>query len=210
MYLKNYAVGHLWQPWANLFDHMSYNLNFSHFSWTPQRGHDKCSRTMFYLIWHPDNKEINITWQPIRSPICWSASQRLDRPTSGEGIILVRDTPQRWQVGERGGLEVKSEKKREREWSGQQHGNSGLFDWWRHAGSQAGRPGNAIQGGCLNMTSLGAIQSAAKPSSGASPGMVAGRLQLWAHCLSTPLHPLWRKRYDGKRRGEERRREERR
>lgn len=56
--------------------------------------------------------------------------------------------------------------------------------------ARQGRPGNVIQGGCLDMTSLGAIQSAAKPSSGASPGMVAGRLQLWAHCLSTPLHPL--------------------
>lgn len=51
-------------------------------------------------------------------------------------------------------------------------------DWLRHAGNQAGRPGNVIQRGCLNMTSLGAIQSAAKPSSGALPGMVAVRLQL--------------------------------
>lgn len=91
------------------------------------------------------------------------------------------------------------------EWSGQPHGNSGLFDWWRCIRSQAGRPGNVIQGGCLNMTSLGAIQSAAKPSSGASPGTVAGRLQLWAHCLSTPLQPQWRKTYDGERRGEGRR-----
>lgn len=44
--------------------------------------------------------------------------------------------------------------------------------------ARQGRPGNVIQGGCLDMTSLGAIQSAAKPSSGAAPGMVAGRLQL--------------------------------
>lgn len=44
--------------------------------------------------------------------------------------------------------------------------------------ARQGRPGNVIQGECLDMTSLGAIQSAAKPSSGASPGMVAGRLQL--------------------------------
>lgn len=41
-----------------------------------------------------------------------------------------------------------------------------------------GRPGNVIQGSCLDMTSQGAIQSAAKASSGASLGMVAGRLQL--------------------------------
>ena len=200
MYLNNYAVGHLWQPWANLLDHMSRNLNFSHFSGTPQRGLDKCSGTVFYLIWHPDNKEINMSWQPIRSPICWSASQWLDGSTSGEGIIFCGGhTLERKREGTRGG-----------EWGGQPHGNSGLFDWWRLAGSQAGRPGNVIQGGCLNMTSLGAIQSAAKPSSGASPGMVAARLQLWAHCLSTPLHPLWRKKYDGESRGEERRGEERR
>lgn len=73
------------------------------------------------------------------------------------------------------------EKKREgilKEWRGQPHGNSAQFDWWRHTSSQAGRPGNVFHRDCLNMTSLGAIQSTAKLSGGASPGMVAGRLQL--------------------------------
>lgn len=52
------------------------------------------------------------------------------------------------------------------------------------------QPGNVIQKGCLNMTSLGAFQSAAKASSGAAPGVVAGRLELWAQCLSASLHSL--------------------
>lgn len=81
------------------------------------------------------------------------------------------------------GGEVKREKKEKKQ-------NTGRAEWaatWQlwatliGGGMQAarqGRPGNVIQGGCLDMTSLGAIQSAAKPSSGASPGMVAGRLQL--------------------------------
>lgn len=34
---------------------------------------------MFYLIWHPNNKDINMSWQPIGSPICWPASRWLDR-----------------------------------------------------------------------------------------------------------------------------------
>lgn len=94
--------------------------------------------------------------------------------------LTVDGSPEKWRANDfcEGHTPEKKREGIREEWSGQPHGNSGLFDWWRHIGSQAGRPGNVIQGGCLNMTSLGAIQSAAKPSSGASPGMVAGRLQL--------------------------------
>lgn len=54
------------------------------------------------------------------------------------------------------------------------------------AGSQARRPGNVIQGGCLNMTSLGAVQSAAKAWSSALAGMVAAEVTTVS---SPPVNP---------------------
>lgn len=77
------------------------------------REHDICSRIMFYLSWHPHNKEINTSWQPVRLPICCSALHWLNCKTRGEGIISVRDKPQRWQgrkLGERGWKRCAEEK----------------------------------------------------------------------------------------------------
>lgn len=87
-------------------------------------------------------------------------------------------------------MEVNRKKRNEREWgvggvggwlewSGKPHGNLRLYLIGRcMQPARQGRPGNIIQEGCLDMTSLGAIQSTAKPSCGISPGTVAGRLQL--------------------------------
>lgn len=124
--------------------HMSYTYHVNSTMWTWQMQSNKS-----YLIWHLDNKEINIRWLPIRSSICWPVLPWADLLRSDERITSVRDAPTA---------------RREKEYR----------ETW--VGSQAGRPGNVIQGGCLNMTSLGDIQSAAKPSSGTFPGMVAERL----------------------------------
>lgn len=48
-------------------------------------------------------------------------------------------------MGEQGGVEVNREEKKQQrggiggDWSGRPHGISRLFDWWRHAVSQAGK-----------------------------------------------------------------------
>lgn len=68
---------------------------------------------------------------------------------------------------------------------GRSHGNGGLSDSRRQA-AQARRPGNVIQGGCLNVTSLGAGQSAARPSSSALAGMVATEVRTVS---SPPVNP---------------------
>lgn len=40
-----------------------------------------------YLFWQPDNKEINIGWQPIRSPICQPVLLWMDHLSSVEGTV---------------------------------------------------------------------------------------------------------------------------
>jgi len=52
--------------------------------------------------------------------------------------------------------------------------------------TRQGRPGHVIQGGCLKLTSLGAVQSAARPSSGAAPGTAARKVTTVS---SLPVNP---------------------
>lgn len=105
-----------------------------------------------------------------------------------------------------GGRGVEGEKKQER----REYGESGVCIHMATPGNligggtqatRQGRPGNVIQGGCLNMTSLGDIQSAAKPSSGASPGTVASKVTTVSSLPVNPTTPSAGKIkiYDGRR-----------
>lgn len=135
----------------------------------PERMGQQAQQSRFYLIRLPHNK--GLRWQPIRSAHLLSCFIKgMDRMRNGERMSArqeERNTGQErwaatWQL---------------------------RVIWFVEAGgvgSQARRPGNVIQRACLNMTSLGAIQSAAKPSSGALAGMVAAEVRTVS---SPPVNP---------------------
>lgn len=206
---------HACQRCPNLFYHMSCILNFSHFLKTPERTwHMQQNNVLSHLAPRQQGNKHKLTANQIahllfcltvvglqdkrwRNNFC--EGHTLEMAKLGHELRLLVVGGGGWQKKRK-----KKRKARQKEWTAVWQ----LLAVWLVEGMHAarqGRPGNVIQGGCLNMTSLGAIQSAAKPSSGALPGMVAGRLQLWAHSLSTPLHPCKGGKIGEEKRGEERR-----